>query len=1120
MAIYNGSIGPDSYGGTSLADTINGNGGDDTLNGNAGNDTIMGGDGNDTIHGDDGNDTIDGGIGDDHLYQDASDGISPASGLVIHGGDGNDTIEGGTSGLSIDTLYGDAGNDIIDGHAGKDKLYGGDGDDDLTVWLGDTGYLYGGNGNDHLTGTDRYNYFEGGPGRDNYVTSTGTTNYYTFNLDAPLSESVASNPDLIQGITSADRLVLSAPALPLVFHIADETFSLASNDVQLIPDVVGDGLADVVWHYDSTTHLTNLWVDSDDNGTLTDTDLLVTITGNAALTWSQFYNPMAWRGPEAGSTIYGHNGINTIYGGAGGDVIYGLLGDDTIYGGGGRNYLFGGSGNDLIYGGDGLDDMNGGGGDDVLFGGDGNDHFYDGGDYSDTYADGLYNGTAQPAGNDEMHGEGGDDEFWGAGSRIQSDGSWLHDYYYGDEGNDAFHELAGEVTVDGGSGDDYVQLSTSRGTADGGSGTDMIAFTAYREEEWLSAPNGTNPVRLAYTIDLSNLWSGGVGTISSSQGTVTLTNFERVYDGAGAINLDYAMSDIAGGDDVIIIGADHQGNIGSLLYNRQDIASVGILTGPGNDKVIGGSGTDVIDGGTGNDELHGGAGWDGLIGGDGDDILDGGSGPDHMIGGAGDDTYYVDDAPYDDALGDIVEEGENAGTDTAITSVSIRVIYGVSAGLPNIEVIRTSSAAGTAAIDITGNDLNNTITGNAGANMLDGVAGDDLLNGGKGNDSLIGGDANDVLNGGLGDDTLDGGAGIDTASYAGLGSGVTVSLAVTSAQNTGAGGIDTLSAIENLIGTTHADRLTGDAGNNVLDGGAGADTLAGGGGNDTYWVNAKTDVVVEAAGRGTDTIHAAANYALSANVENLVLEGSANFAGTGNALANRLTGNAGNNVLDGGGGADKMIGGLGNDTYHVDNSADVITEATGGGTDSVIATASFALSAAVENLTLTGAADLAGTGNGLANAITGNGGANALTGLSGNDTLTGGGGSDTLDGGLNNDLLIGGAAADTLTGGSGTDTFKFNWASDSAMAHRDTIEDFHHGEHDRIDLSLIDAVIGGTDDAFSVVGAFGHNAGELVISIVGTDHYLVLGDTDGDGTANFGIDVLSATALVAADFVL
>src|SRR5207302_896334 len=106
--------------------------------------------------------------------------------------------------------------------------------------------------------------------------------------------------------------------------------------------------------------------------------------------------------------------------------------------------------------------------------------------------------------------------------------------------------------------------------------------------------------------------------------------------------------------------------------------------------------------------------------------------------------------------------------------------------------------------------LGDVPTGDAGANVLSGLASDDPHQGGAGND------------------TLDGGDGTDTAGYSDAASAVTVSLAITTAQDTGGAGSDTLSNIENLTGSAFADTLTGDENNNVISGLAGNDTLQGG----------------------------------------------------------------------------------------------------------------------------------------------------------------------------------------------------------------------------------------------------------------------------------------------------
>ncbi|NHZ79420.1 hypothetical protein F2P44_09045 [Massilia sp. CCM 8695] len=172
-------------------------------------------------------------------------------------------------------------------------------------------------------------------------------------------------------------------------------------------------------------------------------------------------------------------------------------------------------------------------------------------------------------------------------------------------------------------------------------------------------------------------------------------------------------------------------------------------------------------------------------------------------------------------------------------------------------------------------------------------------------------------------------------------------------------------------------------------------------------------------------------FDLSATVQNLVLNGSANAetltGGSGNDVLNGLAGNdtliggGGNDTLDGGAGDDKMSGGSGNDVYLVDNAGDVVTENASEGNDLVQSSASYTLGANLEALQLTLTGAVSGTGNPIDNLLVGNAGNNALNGLAGNDVLQGGDGIDTLSDTAGNNLLHGGAGADILTGGIGKD---------------------------------------------------------------------------------------------------
>ncbi|MBL6076709.1 carboxypeptidase regulatory-like domain-containing protein [Belnapia sp. T18] len=260
-----------------------------------------------------------------------------------------------------------------------------------------------------------------------------------------------------------------------------------------------------------------------------------------------------------------------------------------------------------------------------------------------------------------------------------------------------------------------------------------------------------------------------------------------------------------------------------------------------------------------------------------------------------------------------------------------------------------------------------------------------------------------------------------------------------------------------LIGGAGNDTFHGGAGNTTFIGNGGTDLYIGGTGNDLYHLNAAGEAIVEQVNGGQDMVVSGFSITLATNVENLILtRGAGNLAGTGNAAGNTLVGNEGGNVLrgmagndtlqghagsdwlqggegddsleggigtdqlsggtgndrlngaSGQGDADILIGGAGDDTYIVDSASDLISEAAGGGIDTVIAAftaPAYALGAELENLVLGGAVRT-GNGNALDNRITGNALSNWLVGQAGSDTLEGLGGGDVLHGGSGADSFV------------------------------------------------------------------------------------------------------------------
>jgi Ca2+-binding RTX toxin-like protein len=367
-------------------------------------------------------------------------------------------------------------------------------------------------------------------------------------------------------------------------------------------------------------------------------------------------------------------------------------------------------------------------------------------------------------------------------------------------------------------------------------------------------------------------------------------------------------------------------------------------------------------GGADADYIIGNAAANSLDGGGNGDVLDGGAGADTMAGGSGNDSYFVEN------IGDVVIENPNEGFDTIFATANFT--------LPaNVEALVLQ---GSADLQGYGSALNDTIYGNLGNNLINGGAGADVMVGGAGSDVYF---ADNIADAALesaneGNDTV-----FSTASF-----GLSANVENLILQ----GGADLQGYGNALVNTIY-----GNTGNNLLNGGVGADLMVGGTGNDIYFVDDTSDAAFELPGEGNDVVFSTAHYGLAANVEALVLQGSANLQGYGNNQANTLYGNAGNNLLNGAGGVDLMVGGAGDDTYFVDDPSDACFELASEGNDAVFALCHYGLAADVETLVMLGSGDFQGYGSNQANTLYGNAGNNLLNGVGGGDMMLGGAGNDT-----------------------------------------------------------------------------------------------------------------------------
>ena len=884
LGIAYGAIIENAIGGE-VNDTLTGNQVDNILEGRGGDDTIDGGAGNDTMDGGDGNDTA--------SYQSSTAGVTVNLTTIT----AQNTIGAGTDTLTnIENLTGSKYNDILSGNSENNILNGGAGVDTIsyknstagvtvnlatitaqntvgagTDTLANFENLTGSDYNDILTGNSSNNVLEGGLGNDTLNGSTG--------IDTVTYES--STAGVVVNLSKT---------------IAQDTIGAGTDIITAFENITGTNYNDILTGNSSANTING-------NG---GNDTLDGGAGNDVLNGGTGIDTVSYQSSTAGVTVNLTTIVaqNTI--GAGTDTLTnfenltGSNHNDTLTGDSGNNIIIGGTGDDIIDGGYGADTIDGGDGIDTL-----------------TYLSSLEAITVDLSNTSSLF----DVDIV---SNIESiAGSNYDDLFIGDTTNNILNGGAGVDTISYKNSTAGVTVNLATITAQNtvGAGTDTLAnFENLTGSDYNDTITGNSS---------NNVLEGGLGNdiINGGTGIDTVT-YENSTVGV-SVNLTLTSAQTIQGTE------------------KDTITGVENLTGTNYDDILtGNSSANTINGNGGNDTLDGGAGNDILNGGDGVDTLSyatataaikvnlsttsaqvtGGSGTDtvsnfeNLIGSKYNDTLTGNDSnnTIDGGVGnDIIEGG--LGNDALDGGIGIDTL---SYALSSFSVT----------VDLSNENAQDTIGAGSdtiiGFENLTGSNYDDTLKGNTLNNIILAGLGNDTLNGGLGNDTLDGGVGIDTVTYEDSTVGVSVNLALTTAQTIQGTEKDTIKNIENLTGSDYNDILKGSTLSNTINGLDGNDTIIagtgktndifdGGDGIDTISYEQATSLVTidlsntssqVTTGSGSDTI---------TNFENLT-GSNYNDTLTGDNNNNTIIGGAGNDTINGNGGNDTLDGGAGNDIFIFD----------------------------------------------------------------------------------------------------------------------------------------------------------------------------------------------------------
>ncbi|PPR60960.1 MAG: hypothetical protein CFH10_01325, partial [Alphaproteobacteria bacterium MarineAlpha4_Bin2] len=945
--------------------------------------------------------------------------------------------------------------DVIDGGAGADDISGGLGDDTVMAGTGNDA-IDGGDGDDTIYGQDGADTIDAGAGNDvidggggNDILDGGAGDD-TFKVSDGEDTVIAGPGDDILEIGaeySIDTVDLSEDTGDLKFYLSkdDGSGSSTSHSVTIKAYANPDDP-------DHITPIKTLRVFRSET-VYDDIKLDVTYDPETNTYTAATNDPTLMIGTSAGQTLVGGDGSDQIIGVGGDDLLEGGIGDDQLVGGTGADTLDGGVGNDQLSGGDDDDSLVGGAGDDDLSGG---------------------------AGTDSLTGGAGDDVLDGG---------------------------AGDDSLSGGVGDDRIY---------GGDGTDTVSFSD------VTVADGEDASERGVEVDLV------AGTASGAEsGDDQISGIEHVIGGEGDdflkgdeqenILTGGAGDDIfegRGGDDSLVGGegidtASFSESTSSLTIDM----TAGTATGDdiGSDtfdsieRVVAGSGDDVLMGSAADDEFDGGAGDDTYYASDGDDILITGGGSDTLHITAG---YSISGLDLDGASGELTFSliKDSDGSQHSVTIQehdvnalsSVRVYndsedtanydtYGLSVGLiPALNLFRATSGTATA---IGGSEGDDAQMGGAGDDLIFGNAGADNIDGGLGDDTLMGGAGDDRYLVSAGDDRIYVGGGDDTLRLSGT---------LTKASFVDADSDDLMNDLR-FTGEFGGQAYSATIVDHDADGGTGDNALTyveldleGDGSKERYTIGESLIVGTDNA----DELTGITKVAISGKDANLT-EGDEFSITIGSATVS-YTVLADDDISAA---RDALI-----EAINADETASGLVEAVAaaGGGDIV-------LRAISED---TGFSVLAESSNSK-NAMSVDGG--VLIGNEGDDVIAGGAGVDQLAGGVGDDVLDGGSGDDILDGGIGDDLFKVSDGQDTVLTGggADVLE---IGGSFAIETLLLDRDTGDLTVGLSKDGEAGFHSVTVMdySSIGGGDTFSVI---EGGDTLSLGVnyDANTNTYTAASD---